>query len=120
MLSKKSANSSLEIQVPNVSRRTVYRHLKGYFNIPGYERFQYVKKASSGSWGANDIITLEKEIAMFKKVWSLACCFIINIKKQKKNWSDEQFLQYVWSDNHRDEMKTLYNCLCKSITITCY
>ncbi|CAB52717.2 Replication termination factor Rtf1 [Schizosaccharomyces pombe] len=85
-----------QIQVPNVSRRTVYRHLKGYFNIPGYERFQYVKKASSGSWGANDIITLEKEIAMFKK---------------KKNWSDEQFLQYVWSDNHRDEMKTLYNCL---------
>ncbi|EPY50353.1 replication termination factor Rtf1 [Schizosaccharomyces cryophilus OY26] len=84
------------VEIPGITRRTLHRHLRGYFRVPGFFQFGYVDSNRSGAWGVKEAELIEAKINYFQ---------------EEKNISQQEFCELIWATDYSMEIDQLYNSI---------
>ncbi|WBW74519.1 DNA replication termination factor Rtf1 [Schizosaccharomyces osmophilus] len=84
------------VEIPGITRRTLHRHLRGYFHVPGFSQFGYVDSNISGTWGVKEAELVETHITRFQ---------------EEKNLSEHEFCELIWANDYTMEIDQLYNTI---------
>ncbi|EEB05078.1 replication termination factor Rtf1 [Schizosaccharomyces japonicus yFS275] len=96
-------------KMPMYSRRTIVRHMRGYFKVPGYENFQYKSSTDSGTPGVEEVLLIEREVTRFCAMYN--CTeddFRYRLWNSSRTPEISQFLQNLYSMLDRNR-KSVYN-----------
>ncbi|EPX73157.1 replication termination factor Rtf1 [Schizosaccharomyces octosporus yFS286] len=84
------------VEIPAITRRTLHRHLRGYFQVPGFSQFGYVDSNKFGTWGVKEAESVETHMTRFQ---------------EERNLTKHELSELIWGNNYTTEIDQLYNTI---------
>ncbi|EEB09636.1 RNA polymerase I transcription termination factor Reb1 [Schizosaccharomyces japonicus yFS275] len=88
-------------EMPSFTRRTILRHLRALYNIPGYEKYSRKDTSGKGDFGIQETAIISQEVSNF-------------IASQ--GWSKYQFCNQIWAGKCPKVIRMFYSNLYKKLS----
>ncbi|WBW72688.1 RNA polymerase I transcription termination factor/ RNA polymerase II transcription factor Reb1 [Schizosaccharomyces osmophilus] len=88
-------------EMPSFTRRTILRHLRAFYNIPGYEKYSRRNSSGKGDFGVQETAIIAQEVRNF-------------ILEQ--GWTEYQFCNQIWAGKCPKPIRSFYSNLYKKLS----
>nr|5EYB_A Chain A, DNA-binding protein reb1 [Schizosaccharomyces pombe 972h-]5EYB_B Chain B, DNA-binding protein reb1 [Schizosaccharomyces pombe 972h-] len=88
-------------EMPSFTRRTILRHLRALYNIPGYEKYSRKNSSGRGDFGVQETAIISQEVHNFI---------------MDQGWSEYQFCNQIWAGKCPKTIRMFYSNLYKKLS----